>query len=178
MVISPLTGIARLMAAENVPLLVLGSTRVPERSLRRSEARISAAAATGPSTRILAREGAGFWCKSGTSNVKSEKLSLRPPGVSATPCAMVTVAVPPVTWAFKSASCTAGKPSTGRTVTPLATMLTDRPSSGIGGPLRGRFFTSVLTPISIRCSEPRSIRSTTHSRTSGTIRIGQIRFNA
>jgi len=29
--------------------------------------------------------------------------------------------------------------------------------------LRGRFFTSVLTPISRRCSEPRSIRSITHS---------------
>ena len=60
------------------------------------------------------------------------------------------VAVRPVTWAFRSPSRTDGMPSTGCTETPLATMLTARPSSGIGGPLRGRFFTSVLTPISMR----------------------------
>ena len=60
----------------------------------------------------------------------------------------------------------------------MATMLTARPSSGIGGPRRDRFRTGELTPTSMRCSEPRSIRSITHSRTSGTIRIGHIRFSA
>ena len=34
----------------------------------------------------------------------------------------------------------------GRNVTPLATMLTERPSSGIGGPFRDRLCTGVLTP--------------------------------
>ena len=57
-------------------------------------------------------------------------------------------------------------------------MLTARPSSGIGGPLRDRLRTGELTPTSMRCSVPRSIRSITHSRTSGTIRIGHIRFSA
>ena len=103
---------------------------------------------------------------------------MRPAGVSAIACPMVTVALRPVTWALRSASCTGGRPSTGRTVTPFPTMLTERPSSGIGGPLRGRFFTNVLTPISMRWSVPPSIRSITHSRTSGTIRVGQIRFSA
>ena len=57
-------------------------------------------------------------------------------------------------------------------------MLMERPSSGIGGPLRGRLRTGELTPTSMRWSVPRSIRSITHSRTSGTIRTGQIRFSA
>ena len=43
-----------------------------------------------------------------------------------------------VTWALKSASRIAGISSTGCRVTPLAKMLTARPSSGIGGPRRER----------------------------------------
>ena len=151
---------------------------MPETSLRRSEARISAAAGTGPSTLNFTRDGDGFGAMSGTSKVKSEMLILRPAGVSATPCPIVTVAVRPVTRAFRSASRTDGISSTGRTVTPDATMLTARPSSGIGGPLRDRLRTGELTPTSMRWSVPRSIRSITHSRTSGTIRIGHIRFSA
>jgi len=122
--------------------------------------------------------GAGFGAMSGTSNTKSEMVSLRPDGVSDIPCPMVTVAVRPVTWALRSASRTDGSSSTGCRVTPLATILTARPSSGIGGPRRDRFLTGELTPTSMRCSEPRSTRSITHSRTSGTIRIGHIRFSA
>ena len=87
---------------------------------------------------------------SGTSKTKSEMLSLRPAGVSADACPIVTVAVRPVTCAFKSASRTDGSSSTGRNVTPLATMLTERPSSGIGGPRRDRLCTGELTPTSMR----------------------------
>ncbi len=166
------------MLAVNVPLLVLGSTTVDDRSLRRSLASISAAAGTGPSTRNLVRDGDGLGAISGTSKTKSEIVTLRPAGVSAMPCPIFTVAVRPVTRAFKSASCTTGMPSTGRTATPLATMLTDRPSSGMGGPLRGRFFVGELTPISMRWSVPRSIRSITHSRNSGTTSVGHIRLSA
>ena len=150
MVIEPVTGMASVMVAATVPLLAFGSISVPERSLMRSEARISAAAGTGASTLNFTREGDGFGAMSGTSNEKSEMLILRPAGVSATPCPIVTVAVRPVTRAFKSASRTAGMPLTGRTVTPDATMLTARPSSGIGGPLRGRLRTGELTPTSMR----------------------------
>ena len=57
-------------------------------------------------------------------------------------------------------------------------MLTARPSSGIGGPLRDRLRTGELTPTSMRWSVPFSIRSITHSRTSGTIRTGHIRLSA
>ena len=46
MVIDPVTGIASVMVAATVPLLAFGSISVPERSLMRSEARISAAAGT------------------------------------------------------------------------------------------------------------------------------------
>jgi hypothetical protein len=105
-------------------------------------------------------------------------LILRPAGVSAIPCAILTVAVRPVTRALRSASRTTGISSTGRTVTPEATMLTASPSSGIGGPLRDRLRTGALMPTSMRWSVPRSIRSITHSRTSGTIRVGHIRFSA
>ena len=161
-----------------MPLLALGSIKVAETSLSRSDARISAAAGTGQSILNFTREGDGFGAMSGTSKVKSEMVILRPVGVSAIPWAMLTVAVRPVTLALRSASWTTGISSTGRTVTPDATMLTARPSSGIGGPLRDRFRTGELTPTSMRWSMPRSIRSTTHSRTSGTIRIGHIRFSA
>src|SRR3954453_8068037 len=132
------------MFATNVPLLVLGSMTVDDRSLRRSLESISAAAGTGPSARNLVRDGDGLGAMSGTSKTKSEIVTLRPAGVSAIPCPVVTVAVRPVTRAFKSASRTAGMPLTGRTVTPDATMLTARPSSGIGGPLRGRLRTGEL----------------------------------
>ena len=138
-----------------MPLLAFGSISVPESSLRRSEARISAAAGTGASILNFTREGDGFGAMSGTSKMKSEMLILRPAGVSATPCAIVTVAVRPVTRAFRSASWTDGISSTGRTVTPDATMLTARPSSGIGGPLRDRLRTGELTPTSMRWSVPR-----------------------
>ena len=178
MVSAPLTGRPRLTTAETVPLLELGSTRVPENSLRRSEARISATAGTEPSIRNLIFAGDGFGAMSGTSKTKSEIVTLRPVGVSDAACPMVTVAVRPVTRAFKSASRTSGNSSTGRNVTPDATMVTARPSSGIGGPRRDRLRTGELTPTSIRCSAPRSTRSITHSRTSGTIRIGHIRFRA
>ena len=71
-----------------------------------------------------------------------------------------------------------GSVSTGRNVTPDATMLTARPSSGIGGPRRERLRTGELIATSMRCNWPFSMRSRTHSRTSGTIRIGHIRFSA
>src|ERR1043165_4778387 len=99
---------ASVMLAATVPLLAFGSISMPERSLMRSEARISAAAGTGQSTLNFTFEGDGFGAMSGTSNVKSEMLILRPAGVSAIPCPIVTVAVRPVTRAFKSASRTAG----------------------------------------------------------------------
>ncbi len=69
--------------AETVPLLELGSIRVPENSLSWSEARISAAAGTGPSIRNLTRAGDGFGAMSGTSNTKSRNVELAPAGVSA-----------------------------------------------------------------------------------------------
>src|ERR1700749_3673065 len=127
---------AKLMTAETLPLLVLGSTGI-ETSLRRSDDRISAAAGTEASTLNLTFEGGGLGGVSGTSKAKSEMLILRPLFVSATPCPIVAVAVRPVTCALRSASCADGSPSTGCTDTPVATMLTERPSSGIGGPLRG-----------------------------------------
>ena len=48
---APLTGSPSVTRALTVPLLELGSIRVPENSLRRSEARISAIAGTGQSIR-------------------------------------------------------------------------------------------------------------------------------
>ena len=51
---------------------------MPENSLRRSEARISATAGTGPSIRNLIFAGDGFGAMSGTSKTKSEMVSLRP----------------------------------------------------------------------------------------------------
>src|ERR1700676_5789348 len=107
--------------AATVPLLELGSSRLPVDSLRRAEGRISAIAGTGPSIRNLTRAGDGFGAISGTSKTTSEMLSLRPAGVSTADCPIVTVAVRPVTWAFKSASLITGNVSTGRNVTLLAT---------------------------------------------------------
>ena len=91
MVIAPLTGMPIVMVAATVPLLAFGSISVPERSLMRSEAKISAAAGTGQSTLNFTRDGDGFGAMSGTSKVKSEMLILRPAGVSAIPCPIVTV---------------------------------------------------------------------------------------
>src|ERR1700676_2783852 len=134
------------MIAETLPLLELGSIRVPEKSLSRSEARISAAAGTGPSIRNLILAGDGLGAMSGTSKIKSEIVSLRPAGVSDTACPIVTVAVRPVTCAFRSASCTDGISSTGCKLTPEATMLTERPSSGIGGAQGGLYPLAEIVP--------------------------------
>lgn len=57
-------------------------------------------------------------------------------------------------------------------------MLTKRPSSGIGGPRRDRFFIGELIAISMVWIEPARILSFTHSRSSGTISAGHIRFSA
>ena len=74
----PLTGRPSVTRALTVPLLELGSIRVPENSLRRSEARISAIAGTGPSIRNRIFAGDGFGAMSGTSKTKSVMFSLRP----------------------------------------------------------------------------------------------------
>ena len=115
---------------------------------------------------------------SGTSNTMSDIVSRRPCAVSATAWPIVTVAVRPVTTALRSPSRIAGISSTGRIIAPVATMLTASPSSGIGGPRRDRFLNGELTAISMRWMAPRAIRSITHSRSSGTIRIGHMRFKA
>ena len=139
---------------------------------------ISAAAGTGPSTRNLVRDGDGFGAMSGTSKTKSEIVTLRPAGVSAMPCPIFTVAVRPVTCAFRSASCTTGMPSTGRTVDAARHDVDRQAVIGNRRPLRGRLCIGELTPTSMRWSVPRSIRSITHSRNSGTTSVGHIRFSA
>jgi len=140
-------------------LLELGSIRVPATSLRRSRQESRRPPAPG---RRLSKFHPG-WRRLGRHvrhlEDKIADVSLRPAGVSAEACRSSPVAVRPVTWAFKIGVADGGKPSTGRKVTPLATILTH------GAVVRDRraFSARGCEPASsrqspMRWSDPRSTR--------------------
>ena len=179
LVIAFLTGRPMLMMAEKLPLLELGSIRVPARSLSRSEARISAAAGTGPSTRTRTLDGDGFGAMSGTSKREVGEVDLasrrrvgdaladrHERGAPGHLGLQIGIANRRhlVHGTDRHARCddVDGKPLVGNRRT-LARKVAHR-----------------RIDARRRCAAagPFSIRSITHSRTSGTIRIGHIRFSA
>ena len=172
------SGMARLTCALSEPRVVLGSNGAPENSRRRSSASNSAAAGTGPSTRSRTRAGGATGRVSGTSNTPLEMASLRPGDTSTLPLPSVMVEVRPVTRTLRSASRIAGRPATGRSATPLPTISTDSPSSGIGGPLAGNVASGALVAMSRRSTVPLMMCCNTQSRTFGATNTGHSRFMA
>ena len=89
-----------------------------------------------------------------------------------------TVAVRPCTRTFRSASRSAGRPSTMLSVLPLVTRSIDSPSSGTGGPPGSKVESGALVAITTRSTVPPVTRSTTQERSRGVTIAGHSRLNA
>ncbi len=103
-------------------------------------------------------------------------LSLRPAETSTVPRPRLTSAVLPVTRTTRSASRIAGSDGIGRSVVPLVSNSTDRPSGGVGGPLALKSANGALPATTTRSTTPLETCSSTHLRTSMATNIGQMRF--
>ncbi len=159
------------------PRMVDGSIGTEAALFRGSIPMSSTAASTPPSTRILMRAADGLRLVSATSNVPFESKSFLPDCRSIVARPTVTFAVLPVTRTAISASRMAGSVSTGFSVA-LATISTDRPSSGMGGPFGLNSGHVALAAITTRSTVPVGTCSTTQLRASVARKTGQIRLNA